>query len=99
MHRAPCTPTPRQHRSDGRRLTRIVVTYTAVDLPPTFPVVRRSDEQRFGEHRTRCLILERCDAMVAAGPTAASRRRRSIRLRATLAPLTDPPSPLASRAN
>ena len=32
----------------------------------TFPIVRRNDEQRFGEYRTKRLILERYDAMVAA---------------------------------
>ena len=32
----------------------------------TFPIVRRKDEQRFGEYRTKRLILERYDAMVAA---------------------------------
>ena len=32
----------------------------------TFPIVRRHDEQRFGEYRTKRLILERYDAMVAA---------------------------------
>ena len=32
----------------------------------TFPIVRRRDEQRFGEYRTKRLILERYDAMVAA---------------------------------
>jgi len=32
----------------------------------TFPIVARHDEQRFGEYRTKRLILERYDAMVAA---------------------------------
>ena len=32
----------------------------------TFPIVRRNDEQRFGEYRTKRLILERYDALVAA---------------------------------
>jgi hypothetical protein len=32
----------------------------------TFPIVRRKDEQRFGEYRTKRLILERYDAMAAA---------------------------------
>src|SRR5579875_114464 len=32
----------------------------------TFPIVRRRDEERFGEYRTKRLILERYDAMVAA---------------------------------
>jgi hypothetical protein len=33
----------------------------------TFPIVKRRDEERFdGEYRTKCLILERYDAMVAA---------------------------------
>ena len=29
----------------------------------TFPIVRRHDEQRFGEYRTKRLILERYEAM------------------------------------
>lgn len=32
----------------------------------TFPVVKRRDEQQFGEYRTKRLILERYDAMAAA---------------------------------
>lgn len=32
----------------------------------TFPIVKRNDERRFGEYRTKRLILERYDAMVAA---------------------------------
>jgi hypothetical protein len=32
----------------------------------TFPIVRRHDEERFGEYRTKRLILERYDAMAAA---------------------------------
>ena len=32
----------------------------------TFPIVCRKDGQRFGEYRTKRLILERYDAMVAA---------------------------------
>lgn len=32
----------------------------------TFPIVKRRDEQRFGEYRTKRLILERYDAMAAA---------------------------------
>ena len=32
----------------------------------TFPIVRRREEQRLGEYRTKRLILERYDAMVAA---------------------------------
>ncbi len=32
----------------------------------TFPIVRRKDEQRFGEYRTKRLILERYDAMADA---------------------------------
>jgi hypothetical protein len=32
----------------------------------TFPVVRRRDEDRFGEYRTKRLVLERYDTLVAA---------------------------------
>jgi hypothetical protein len=32
----------------------------------TFPIVRRKDEARHGEYRTKRLILERYDAMTAA---------------------------------
>ncbi|NGO39044.1 hypothetical protein G4L39_06490 [Limisphaera ngatamarikiensis] len=32
-----------------------------------FPIVRRKDEERFGEYRTKRLILEIYDAMVAGG--------------------------------
>lgn len=32
----------------------------------TFPIVRRNDERKFGEYRTKRLILERYDAMVRA---------------------------------
>lgn len=32
----------------------------------TFPIVKRNDERRFGEYRTKRLILERYDALVAA---------------------------------
>lgn len=32
----------------------------------TFPTVKRRDEQRFGEYRTKRLVLERYDAMTAA---------------------------------
>ena len=35
----------------------------------TFPIVRRKDEQRFGEYRTKRLIMERYDAMAAADAT------------------------------
>lgn len=35
-------------------------------LMDTFPIVRRRDEQRFGEYRTQRLILERYDAMAVA---------------------------------
>jgi hypothetical protein len=32
----------------------------------TFPIVRRHDEERFGEYRTKRLVLERYDAMSKA---------------------------------
>lgn len=32
----------------------------------TFPIVRRHDEERFGEFRTKRLILDRYDAMAKA---------------------------------
>ena len=32
----------------------------------TFPIVKRKDEQQFGEYRTKRLILERYDGMAAA---------------------------------
>jgi hypothetical protein len=32
----------------------------------TFPIVRRKDEERFGEYRTKRLILDRYDAIIAA---------------------------------
>ena len=35
----------------------------------TFPIARRNDEQRFGEYRTKRLIMERYDAMAAADAT------------------------------
>jgi hypothetical protein len=37
-----------------------------VYIMETFPIVRRHDEERFGEYRTKRLILERYDALVAA---------------------------------
>jgi hypothetical protein len=36
----------------------------------TFPIVRRKDEQRFGEYRTKRLILERYDALVASNASS-----------------------------
>jgi hypothetical protein len=35
----------------------------------TFPIVRRHDEERFGEYRTKRLVLERYDAIVDADTT------------------------------
>ena len=37
----------------------------------TFPIVRRHDERRFGEYRTKRLILERYDAIAAADAAGA----------------------------
>ncbi len=38
----------------------------------TFPIVRRRDEERFDEYRTKRLILERYDAMAAAAASGAT---------------------------
>jgi hypothetical protein len=40
----------------------------------TFPIVRRRDEQRFGEYRTKRVVLEIYDAMVASISTGAPYR-------------------------
>ena len=40
----------------------------------TFPIVRRKNEQRFGEYRTKRLVLERYDAMVEADATGVEYR-------------------------
>ncbi len=46
-------------------ISRIDVAY----ILDTFPIVRRKDEARFGEFRTKRLILEIYDAMAEAAAT------------------------------